>query len=111
MGIINFFVESLKNLKTIGAVVPCFLVSVRKMIDPIDFSKAETIVELGGGTGAVTEEKILEAVRGVLRSRGRYVQLQYSLVSKNRIKQRFDNVRVDFTPFNFPPAFFYICER
>mgnify|MGYP001566084257 CR=1 FL=1 len=183
MEIINFFAESLKNLKTIGAVVPCSSVSARKMTGPIDFSKAKTIVELGGGTGAVTreilkrlspnaklivfetnrnfvtilkniddvrltiiegsaahmashlkgmdvreadyvistlplvnmgkgtEEKILEAVRGVLGAEGRYVQIQYSLVSKNRIKQKFGNVKVDFTPLNFPPAFFYICER
>ena len=58
-----------------------------------------------------TNEKILEAVSKILKPSGRYVQIQYSLISKNRIKRKFPKLKVDFTLLNFPPAFFYICER
>ena len=58
-----------------------------------------------------TNEKILEAVNKILKPTGRYVQIQYSLISKNRIKRKFPKLKVDFTLLNFPPAFFYICER
>lgn len=58
-----------------------------------------------------TNEKVLDVVSQILRPSGRYVQIQYSLISKNRIKQRFPKFRIDFTLLNFPPAFFYICER
>ncbi len=183
METINFFLESLRNFKDIGAVTPHSLAAVRKMIEPIDFGKAKTIIELGGGTGAVTKEilkrlasnaklivfesnsnfakvlksiddarlvvvedsaanmtnrlknmgiqksdyvistlpiaimengvneKILEAVKGILAPKGRYVQIQYSLISKKRIKEKFGNIKLDFTLLNLPPAFFYICER
>jgi len=179
----NFFVESLKNLKTVGTLTPCSPAAAKKMTKPVDFSKAEVIVELGGGTGAITKEilknmnaetklfvfeinpnfakslrelsdgrmvvindsatkiverlksfgvqkadyvistlplalmdkptkdEVFKAVTDVLKVKGRYIQIQYSLVSKKQIKEKFGNIKVDFTPLNFPPAFFYICER
>lgn len=183
MKTINFFVESLKNLKTVGTFIPCSPVAAEKMIKPVDFSRAKLLVELGGGTGAVTREilanlrqdaelvvfeinpsfakalknlndprltvvndsavklgdylksrgikkvdyiistlplavmdrrvvaRVLEEVIDALDMRGRFVQIQYSLISKKEIKKKFSVVKLDFTPLNFPPAFFYICER
>ena len=55
--------------------------------------------------------QVLEEVVGALDSEGRYVQIQYSLLSRKEIKRKFPKVALDFTPLNFPPAFFYICER
>lgn len=180
---VNFFVESIKNLKTVGTLAPCSPAAVKKMVKPVDFNKTNVIVELGGGTGAVTKEilkaakpgtkifvfetnpnfvkvlkelggdrlgvindsavnmpgrlksfglqktdyvistlplalmdnqtkeKIFDGVNEVLQPGGYYVQIQYSLISKKEIDRKFHNVKLDFTPFNFPPAFFYICER
>lgn len=179
----NFFVESLKNMKTIGALTACSPAAAGKMTKPVDFSRAMLVVELGGGTGAITKEilarmrpdaelvvfeinpvfadvlsvmgdqrltvvndsavnlgrylsergittvdavistlpltimdketraAILGEVLGVLHAEGRYVQIQYSLVSKKEMQRKFSSVKLDFTPLNFPPAFFYICER
>ena len=183
MGEGNFFVESLKHWKTIGAFAACSSAVAGKMTDPIDFSRVTRVVELGGGTGAITREilarmrpdaqlavfeilpafvKVLEAIpdsrvtvvndsavnlgayllsRGMphvdavistlplgtipertrtkileeiaysLDENGRYVQVQYSLLSQKHIRKVFSRVFLDFTPRNFPPAFFYICER
>ncbi len=57
----NFFAESLNNFKTIGAVAPCSPAGAEKMVEPIDFTKARTIVEFGGGTGPVTKEILKRA--------------------------------------------------
>lgn len=183
MKTINFFLESLKKLEMVGTIFPSSRVSAKKMIEPVDFTRAKLIVELGGGTGAVTKEilvnmrqdaelvvfetnppfaralrdlndhrltvvndsavklgsylksrsidkadyiistlplaimdrktitKVLEEVTNTLDTQGRYVQIQYSLISKEEIKKKFSVVKLDFTPLNFPPAFFYICER
>ncbi len=179
----TFFLESIKNMKTVGAVAACSPRAVRKMTKPVNFSQATLIVELGGGTGVVTKEilarmrvdarlivfeinpvfaemlsqladerltvvnesalqlgtylashgimhadavvstlplsimdretraGILDAVQAVLEPDGRYVQIQYSLVSKREIENKFTSVSLDFTPFNFPPAFVYICAQ
>ncbi len=180
---VNFFVESLKNLKTVGALAVCSPMVAERMTKPVDFSRTTFLVELGGGTGAITKEilaqmrpdaelvvfeinpifaealenltdprltvindsalklggylasrdiqkvdyiistlpislmdretraKLFEEVINALNPNGRYVQVQYSLISKKEIKKKFSSVALGFTPFNLPPAFFYICER
>lgn len=57
----NFLAESLRNFSTIGAVAPCSPAGAEKMVEPIDFTKARTIVEFGGGTGPVTKEILKRA--------------------------------------------------
>ena len=51
----NFFKESVKNYKTSGTIAPSSRFLAKKMLKEIDFSKAEVIVELGPGNGAITE--------------------------------------------------------
>ena len=184
MNALQFFTESLRHFKTIGTVIPSSRASVKKMIEPVDFTRPRLIiVELGAGTGPITKEmlammrpdaklivfeinssfinalkqisdsrliimndsaanmiprlgeqgitkadyvistlplaqikaraktKILKAIFNALRPGGRYVQIQYSLLSMNELKKRFSVVKINFTLFNFPPAFFYVCER
>ena len=53
---IRFFREFLKERKTVGALSPSSKFLAKKMISPIDFKKARTIVELGPGTGIFTKE-------------------------------------------------------
>ncbi|MDE6034789.1 MAG: SAM-dependent methyltransferase [Ruminococcus sp.] len=55
----NFLLEYLKNPRTIGAIAPSGNGLARKMIKPVDFSKAEVIVEYGAGTGAFTRELVI----------------------------------------------------
>ena len=52
----DFLKESLRNLRTTGAVARSSKYLVREMMQPIDFINAKIIVELGAGDGVLTEE-------------------------------------------------------
>jgi len=54
---------------------------------------------------------ILHASNNSLKDVGKYVQFQYSLQSKKHIKRIFPDMTIKFTPFNFPPAFVYTCQK
>ena len=47
----------------------------------------------------------------VLKNHGKFVQFQYSLVSKKHLENQFQSVHISFTPINFPPAFVYTCVK
>lgn len=55
MGTIEFFRESVKNLKTVGTITRSSKYLCKSMIKPVDFDKARVIVELGSGDGVVTK--------------------------------------------------------
>jgi phospholipid N-methyltransferase len=52
----DFFSEFLKEGTNIGSITPSSKYLVKKMIEPIDFSKVKCIVEFGSGTGNITLE-------------------------------------------------------
>jgi phospholipid N-methyltransferase len=56
---INFLKEALKNINTLGTITPSSRFLSKRMLREINFSKAEVIVELGPGNGAITKH-ILE---------------------------------------------------
>ncbi len=58
MQFISFLTEYIKHPRNIGAVMPSSNRLSKKMVDLIDFEKAECIVELGPGTGPFTREMI-----------------------------------------------------
>ncbi|MEL6987504.1 MAG: rRNA adenine N-6-methyltransferase family protein [Bacteroidota bacterium] len=51
---IDFFRESIKNLKTTGTVTRSSDYLCKKMIKHVDFDNAETIIEIGAGDGVIT---------------------------------------------------------
>ncbi len=55
--------------------------------------------------------KIMDSVMRVLKQGGYYIQMQFSVMTKKEMKSRFNNMRITFTPFNMPPAFFYIVTK
>lgn len=59
---IQFFKEAVKNYKTSGTVTPSSRFLAKRMLKQIDFSKAEIIVELGPGDGAITK-RILKKIQ------------------------------------------------
>jgi phospholipid N-methyltransferase len=63
---IKFFKEALKNLKTLGTVMPSSSFLSKRMLREIDFSQAEVIVELGPGNGAITKY-IIEQLSPIAR--------------------------------------------
>lgn len=56
---LKFFKVALRNYKTSGTLTPSSRFLARKMLSFIDFNKADVIVELGPGNGAITK-KILK---------------------------------------------------
>lgn len=56
-------------------------------------------------------ESILNVSRNCLRKGGHYIQFQYSLQSRKKIQGLFGNLKLGFTPWNFPPAFVYTCTK
>ncbi len=53
-----FFLEYLKNIRTVGAVLPSSRYLARKIVSEIDFDTAKVIVQFGPGTGSFTQEII-----------------------------------------------------
>lgn len=52
---IKFFQEAVKNIQTLGTITPSSRFLCKKMLQKIDFSKADVIIELGPGSGAITK--------------------------------------------------------
>ena len=46
-----------------------------------------------------------------LSENGRFIQFQYSLNAKKKLESYFSEVKINFTPFNLPPAFVYNCKK
>ena len=55
--------------------------------------------------------KILSAAIEALQPDGIFIQYQYSLFDYALLKKHFREVKLDFTPLNFPPAFIYLCKK
>jgi phospholipid N-methyltransferase len=58
-----------------------------------------------------TSTQIVVQILKYLKKGGKYIQFQYSLVSRKEFKSLFSEMRVCFTPLNIPPAFVYVCTR
>jgi len=55
---------------------------------------------------------ILKEAYNVLSTSGAFLQYQYSLGFYKKLKSVFKNkISVKFEPFNFPPAFLYVCKK
>lgn len=52
---IDFFKESIRNIKTVGTITRSSKFLCKGMIKPVDFENADVIVELGAGDGVITE--------------------------------------------------------
>jgi phospholipid N-methyltransferase len=56
------------------------------------------------------KEQILRQSKVVLRPKGQFLQYQYALQDYSLLKGYFNNVSVNFTLANLPPAFVYTCS-
>ena len=56
-------------------------------------------------------KNILHHVKKVLKPAGMFLQYQYSLNAYKKLKSTFNDVEVNFTPMNIPPAFVFICKN
>jgi len=53
-----FLKEFVKNIKSMGSITPSSAKLVKTIASKIDFNKSDIIVELGAGTGVITDEII-----------------------------------------------------
>ena len=180
----TFLKEFIKENKMVGSLTPSSRFLAAKMIDTIDFSTVNVVVELGPGTGVFTRKiveklpttahlfvlelnegfctqlkaefqqsnvhiifdsadqiqrylqeygfekteviisslplanfskdlrsSILNTAHHALVENGKYIQFQYSLQAKSKLKEIFSKVKLRFTALNIPPAFVYICSK
>ena len=58
-----------------------------------------------------TEYSIMRAIAKILSRKGVYTQFQYSLASYRKLRGIFKSVKLNFTPYNIPPAFVFTCRN
>ncbi|MFB6367048.1 class I SAM-dependent methyltransferase [Paenibacillus elgii] len=56
-------------------------------------------------------DRLIEQITSSLKPGGRFIAFQYSLQMKSQLEQDFDIETIRFVPFNFPPAFVYVCRK
>jgi phosphatidylethanolamine/phosphatidyl-N-methylethanolamine N-methyltransferase len=54
---------------------------------------------------------LLHSFRELISKNGTFIQFQYSFNQKRLFYKMFPNVIMDFTQFNIPPAFIYVCKN
>lgn len=79
----------------------------------LGFEKADLIISSLPLANFPSElrNNVIETAKNCLDDKGKFVQFQYSLQSLKTLKRNFHSVKVDFTAFNFPPAFVYTCSK
>ena len=79
----------------------------------LGFEKADLIISSLPLANFPSElrKNVIETAKNCLDDKGKFVQFQYSLQSLKTLKRNFHSVKVDFTAFNFPPAFVYTCSK
>ena len=56
-------------------------------------------------------QALVNAISGALGPGGMYVQFQYSLIDRKRIRSQFRSLRTVPVPLNFPPAVVYYARK
>jgi phosphatidylethanolamine/phosphatidyl-N-methylethanolamine N-methyltransferase len=82
-------------------------------LNELGFEKADLIISslpLANFPSKLRNE-VIETAKNCLIENGKFVQFQYSLQSLKSLKRNFHTVKVNFTAFNFPPAFVYTCTK
>jgi phospholipid N-methyltransferase len=64
-----------------------------------------------GNLGRKQTLTLVDLIARVLRPGGMYIQFQYSLMDRRKIRQRFSSLRTVPVPLNFPPAVVYYARR
>ena len=85
----RFFSGFVRCPRVVGAVAPSSRLLATVMIPPVDLTKAETVVELGAGTGVVTR-----ALRTHIGANTRLVALELHTQSAIRLQRKFHDVQV-----------------
>ena len=80
----RFFIEFVKHPKTVGAVMPSGKALAEKMMEPIQFDRADCIVEYGPGTGSFTRKLLKYRKEGT-----KLILIENNPVFYDRLKKEF----------------------
>ena len=86
---ITFLKNFLQNPRQIGSVIPSSNSLSKKMVEQIDFNGAESIIELGPGTGPYTK-LILERKRDITK----YVAFEKNEDMRRILNSKFQNINL-----------------
>lgn len=89
----TFFREFLANWKATGAIAPSSEALARRMVLDAGIERAESILELGPGTGSCTT-----LVRSTMRPGARYLGLDMNPVFVATLRRRFPDLRFETAP-------------
>lgn len=56
-------------------------------------------------------DTLVKQIYQSLRPGGVLIAFQYSLQMRKHLSEHFDIEKIDFVPFNIPPAFVYVCRK
>ena len=96
----TFFREFLANWKATGAVAPSSVGLARRMVQAAGIENAQSILELGPGTGPFTS-----LIRGAMRPGARYLGLDMNPAFVATLRSRFPELRFEAKPaqeFDYP---------
>ena len=88
MGKLTFVKQYITKPKFIGAVLPSSKYLANKMVEDIDFNRAECIIEYGPGTGVFTEKLIENRKVDTI-----ILLIEYNHEFYNILKEKFKNVQ------------------
>lgn len=81
----NFLLEAIRHIKTTGTVWPSSPHLIKKMLSPIDFARADYIVEFGVGNGNITRA-LLERMKPGAKLLAFEINEQFYREQKQQIK-------------------------
>jgi phospholipid N-methyltransferase len=112
---LHFMWAAILKFRQTGAIVPSQRFLINKMISPIPETYSGRIIELGAGNGALTlklADRCPDAqIVACEINPGMYIQFQYSLLDRKRIRSRFRILRTVPVLLNVPPAVVYYAQR
>lgn len=88
-----FLKEFVRNWQTTGAVAPSSAALARRIAESARVSEAKRVLELGPGTGALTE-----AVAEALPENAEYLGLELNEIFVKRLGERFPKLRFEAVP-------------
>ncbi|MNW58453.1 hypothetical protein D3C74_363200 [compost metagenome] len=86
--------------KRVGSIIPSSRFLADSMVKQIPWPEFKAVAELGSGTGAITRAISTKVNKTT-----------YSLHMKRQLSEYFSIEKIDFVPFNIPPAFVYVCRK
>jgi len=91
MNQLDFFRESIKNIKTVGTITRSSKFVCKGMVKHVDFDKADVIIELGAGDGVITEYILSQMTRDTQRL------LSFEVNNKfcNHIRKKYKDKRLE----------------